>query len=461
MRYLLYIVSGLLFLNCNKTVEEKGITYFGGQIINPKSDKVVVYKNDKPIDSAKLDTNHKFLIALDSITTGLYTFNHGNEMQYLFLEPMDSLLFRLNTWDFDESLVFSGKGAERNNFLINLFLINEKENRAFFDYYKLDQLDFEKKIDSSIQVKTKLYEQFKEELINVSPSFDKLINITILYPLYRIKEAYPYRHKKALKLEDYPHTDPSFYRFRKDIDINDEELFQYYAYSQYIEDYIHHLAYEKQLIDNYQTSFYYNFMKAAYENIKSKTIKDKFLYHGALLTLMDESASTEEKEDTKKLFFDNETNESFKNEISNLLKASEKLPIGSKLPNIELYAVDSKKVNIADVLHNKKTIIYTWPTGLYQIDNCVKRVSYLEKNYPEYFFVGINSKNSDNKWKQQILSKITNQNTQFNTNSTEVDWLNVSFSRAIIIDQNGIVQNNLTHLNNPNFEKQLKKIKNQ
>ena len=202
-------------------------------------------------------------------------------------------------------------------------------------------------------------------------------------------------------------------------------------------------------------------MKAAYENIKSKTIKDKFLYHGALLTLMDESASTEEKEDTKKLFFDNETNESFKNEISNLLKASEKLPIGSKLPNIELYAVDSKKVNIADVLHNKKTIIYTWPTGLYQIDNCVKRVSYLEKNYPEYFFVGINSKNSDNKWKQQILSKITNQNTQFNTNSTEVDWLNVSFSRAIIIDQNGIVQNNLTHLNNPNFEKQLKKIKNQ
>ena len=124
MKYLFTLFFFTLLVSCN-TIEENKTTHFGGQIINPKSDKVLLYKGERLLDSAKLNQNNKFLIDLDSLKTGLYKFMHGPEIQYLYLEPKDSLLIRINTWDFDESLVFSGKGAERNNFLINLFLENE------------------------------------------------------------------------------------------------------------------------------------------------------------------------------------------------------------------------------------------------------------------------------------------------------------------------------------------------
>ena len=39
-------------------------------------------------------------------------------------------MFRLNTLDFDESLVFTGEGAKKNNYLINLFLEHEKEEKS-------------------------------------------------------------------------------------------------------------------------------------------------------------------------------------------------------------------------------------------------------------------------------------------------------------------------------------------
>ena len=134
MKLIVLLLSTLLFLSCNKASNNTK-TYFGGQVINPKDDYVYIYKDEQLLDSSKLSVNNKFLISLDSISLGLYIFKHWDELQYIYLEPNDSLLIRINTWDFDESLVFSGRGAERNNFLINLFLENEKENKLFFNYW--------------------------------------------------------------------------------------------------------------------------------------------------------------------------------------------------------------------------------------------------------------------------------------------------------------------------------------
>ena len=37
-------------------------------------------------------------------------------------------MLRLNTFDFDESLVYTGKGAKENNFLMDIYLLNEEED---------------------------------------------------------------------------------------------------------------------------------------------------------------------------------------------------------------------------------------------------------------------------------------------------------------------------------------------
>ena len=73
------------------------------------------------VDTLLLDKNNRFIHKISNFTSGLYAFSHGGEYQWVLLEPKDSLLLRLNTIDFDESLVFTGKGARKNNYLIKNF----------------------------------------------------------------------------------------------------------------------------------------------------------------------------------------------------------------------------------------------------------------------------------------------------------------------------------------------------
>jgi len=457
MKYLYLLFSIAMLLSC-KGKEENATTYFGGRIINPKSDQVFLYKGEQLLDSAKLTSNHRFLIKIDSLALGLYIFKHYDEIQYIYLEPKDSLLIRLNTWDFDESLVYSGKGAERNNFLINLYLENEKEDKLFYNFYHLNDSLFSLKIDSVLQRKKILYDQFKEESPENSPLFDKLTNTVINYTLYRKKEAYPYRHKKATKTDKYPPIDPVFYKFRKDININDQELIHFYPYANYVNAYLEHLAYEKLIIDDFKGSYRVNFMKAALENLTIDAVKDKFLHQGIWYTLLDDKISKSQKDSAQRLFFDHCSDEKSVAEIAQLIKATEKLPKESNLPEVTIYNFDDTGLNLNTVIEDKDVVIYTWPTDVRQTENMAKRVNYLEKRYPDFLFIGLNSKNSEYRWKKHIKSKKLNANNQYRVDCGN-DWLDVNFARAILVDKKGIVQNNMTHLSSPHFEKQLKNTK--
>ena len=130
MKYIISVILTTFLFSCNTSSNSKSNTYFGGEIINPKSNIVLLLKNEKVIDEILLDENNRFISEYPSLEEGLYTFKHGNEFQYIYFEPADSILIRLNTWDFDESIVFSGLGSSKNEFLINLFLQNEKEERS-------------------------------------------------------------------------------------------------------------------------------------------------------------------------------------------------------------------------------------------------------------------------------------------------------------------------------------------
>ena len=139
----LFILAG-----CNEGKENSPNVFFSGEIVNPTSEHVVLYKGDVVIDSSALDVNNMFTFKLDSIEDGLYHFKHAPEYQYVHLEQGDSLLIRLNTVYFDESLVFSGTGEEVNNFMIEIFLANEGEKNLIDDLYNLEPEEFSRKIDS-------------------------------------------------------------------------------------------------------------------------------------------------------------------------------------------------------------------------------------------------------------------------------------------------------------------------
>ena len=83
-------------------------------------------------------------------TSGIYKLEHLPEYQTLLLEEKDSLWVRINATTFDESIVFSGRGAMKNNFLINLYLQQENENNFLATKYSSNKTEFKEIIDSLV-----------------------------------------------------------------------------------------------------------------------------------------------------------------------------------------------------------------------------------------------------------------------------------------------------------------------
>ena len=201
---LLALVSISVFIGCeNKTVCNS--TYFGGKIINPKTNHVVLFENETPIDTFYLDNKNSFLGEITSLNEGLFYFKHGNENQYVYLEPKDSLLIRLNTWNFDETLVFSGKGAEKNNLLIDSFLESEKDKKIFYSYYDLPPVDFNAKVLEVEKIKLARYNEFVSNNPESSEKYNSILKIALTYPLYSKVENYPLAH--SAKINDGKHQD--------------------------------------------------------------------------------------------------------------------------------------------------------------------------------------------------------------------------------------------------------------
>ena len=138
-------------------------------------------------------------------------------------------MIRLNTLDFDESLVFSGQGSKKNNYLINLFLKLEDEEHFVYESSKLTPEKFLVKLDSIKNEKYESLNLFKEKY-KPTEYFTNVAKTGIDYSYYRDKEIYPYRYfgiKTPLPIDSLPN---GYFDFRKDIDYNQEELKEFYPY---------------------------------------------------------------------------------------------------------------------------------------------------------------------------------------------------------------------------------------
>jgi hypothetical protein len=108
-------------------------TSLTGTIIAPTADSVFVQhtrivEKKRVVDiigRAKLDAQGRFAMRFDlNEPMGLMFFD-GNEMTGMFIVPGDAIDLTLHTTFFDETISFTGKGAERNNALAGIALADE------------------------------------------------------------------------------------------------------------------------------------------------------------------------------------------------------------------------------------------------------------------------------------------------------------------------------------------------
>lgn len=456
MRSIVFKILIVLFLisliSCKKEVS----TYFSGQIINPKVNNIEISYKGKQFISKKINKKHQFLIQFDTISEGLYVFKHGEEYQYVYIEPSDSIVMRLNTWDFDESLIFSGKGAEKNNFLMQLFLSNESDDKLFYSFYGLSENKFLEKIDSILAYKLTLFEKFRESTI-ISKNVEELIKTAIYFPIYIKKEKYIEKFRKHHKGEKL--ISKSFYEYRKDIPINELKHLDYYGFKRrYIDYYFYNNA--KEICSNDQTKkLSLMIMSQIEEHVKNKELKNSMLYNAVVNCLLDDKCQPNDTKKVRDIFYTNCTNTENINKIKTLDKTLKVLTKNSIVPKIALKDFENKKILLKEVIKDKNVVFYFWPNEPNRINYMTKRVHFLTKKFKNITFIGIDNQLSNDKWRSLIKDFNLTRKYQFQLiDTTQNKWFINRIPRAVIVDEKSVIQNNFSHLAHRNFEELLMKL---
>lgn len=455
-----------VFISCGDDVKNEVTgAWFGGEIVNPNTNHIILTKNEKVVDTIPLNENNRFLYYIENVDKGIYNFIH-NEYQMVYLEPGDSLMLRLNTIEFDSSLAFTGIGAERNNFLINMFLYNEEENQQMRPFYDLPVNDFLQKLDSMSQIR---FDNLNRFIKRYKPckSFNEIAEANILYDKYTKMEFYPAVNSEFDATGTTSSLPSNYYDFRKKINYNNEALQSYYTYYRFMLWHLDYLAYE-----HYKNEHHYNSESLTHITHKLNIIDSLVTVESLKNSLLRTSTrryiiNCKNPEDEKKaleLYLSLSTDQDHKNEITKISEASIKLMPGEKLPHLTIYNFNGEEVSFEQII-TRPTVFYFWSiNSLNHLRNIHSKADELKVKYPEFDFIAINTNADINAWKQIINRHGFDKEKEFRFHdpSKAMEYLIINtVNKSMIIDENAKIIDNHTNLFSSRFEEELLGILNQ
>lgn len=440
---LLYFIIFLLAA-CNTKEKKSPAVYFGGEIVNPSSEYVVLFKGDVVLDTARLDDNDRFAFQLDSVDEGLHHFYHFPEEQYVILERGDSLQLRLNTVDFDESLVFSGTNEQVNNFLLEMFLANELEEELIYKYYSLEPESFILKIDSLRSIKLESLNNLSTET-ELSDGAMEIARAGIMYTSYIFKEAYPFYHKKK-KGEKSIHDLPvDFYDYRSEINYDHNGLCYYRPYYNFMKYHLGNLSYmdckngcgTQNKIAKNQLHFNQHKLKLIDSLIKQNELRDN-LFRNVAMDYLLKYDKEENIEIFIKEFHQLSGNNRHIHEINGLYDGIRNLQPKKELPELLVFDSDGNKVSIKDLGKDRKVVFYFWSAPEKRhFTNMIKRINLLKEKYPEYTFIGLNVRTEHARWNNMVEVSQLDKSEQFWTENFE----DVAHTLIVYDPNRGIITN--------------------
>ena len=422
MRILLFI-SLLILSSCKNDNKQ---TFFNGKILNKSSEKIILSVDENPLYNSLISESGNFSITIDSLESGLYNFFLQPEFQYVILEEGDSIYIRLNSLDFDESLVFMGKGSAKNNFLIDVFLKNEEHNDILNSYYNASFDDFLIKVDSLFNNQKELFKEFKQNN-RLSYLSENLILDAIKYPLLEKIQSYLVSNNLDLNRLEIDYS-------KYEIDFNNNSISSYKPYIDFI--YLYSFNLTKSISDR---NFQVERLKILDSLVQSDDIKSKLFRFLAFEILLNEKSLKE-----KRIFFEEFKNisdySSINNEVEILLKNQLQLSPGKSFPSIKGYGLNGIIKDISTI--SDKKIIFFWSYDQNAHFNSIyQKINSLENKYLSYKLISLNINDDFDKWKSNY--KTTKNVTELQTNDFEymskkliLDNLN----KVFIVDENNIIQ---------------------
>jgi len=174
------LITGLLVTTMGVTAQN---TTISGRILAPTGDSVFVQHNlvvgrrmvsDRKA-AAKLDPTGKFTIQFALDSARLLTLYDGNEQTSFFVLPGESIGVTLHTAYFDETLNFTGNGADRNNTLAALSLADEMNWQPIYAQWdNPDTLSMFPQIDAFTENISKMLDDYIKEFPEMAAHLQNL-----------------------------------------------------------------------------------------------------------------------------------------------------------------------------------------------------------------------------------------------------------------------------------------------
>ena len=242
---LIIIVNILFFFNsCSN--DNPNVFFIGGEIINPSSSNLNIYRNNIKIDSIELDEENKFFKQINDVSSGIYRIEHLPEYQNILVDKGDSIWIRVNGEDFNESLSFTGKGSSKNNFLIDISNYLNNEDEYLSNIYSQNSTKFKQVIDSLSQEKIDIWNNFIDSR-KQSKLTEKVTRSSITYSYANRLERYALLRGSNWSLSDTK----EYFKYRGNLDLNDKDLILFEPYINYLMNY-----FNKSALDSSQVYFY-------------------------------------------------------------------------------------------------------------------------------------------------------------------------------------------------------------
>ena len=465
--FLVCLLFSLTFFSCdpqNSATLEK--TYFGGEIINPNSNYIVLSKNTVVKDTIYLNEKNQFFYTFDSVRSGIYSIRHKPESQIVLFEPGDSIMMRLNTLEFDETLVFTGEGSKKNNFLADMYLQNEEERSTLRKKsFNLPPELFKIQQDSLLKQRRKRFERFVRKN-DISPLAKSILQASYQYDFFSRFELYENNNSKKKKRgEEYIGQLPSsFFSYRKNIDINNENYRRLYAHRQFLEYYLNNQlnnskAFKKITGSANQRIFEINFIDSIISNSHIKENMFRSLVGNYLIRNNDSILSHQ----VLQHYLDQSENTFFKNEMKQLFEANQKLSIGRKIPKIKLVNTAGDTVQLTSLLNAPHTVLYFWSTqDKPHFTRAHEKTKALSITYPMVNFIGINVDTDQQKdWLKTIKRNKFNSELEYEFSNPKqaIKELVIYFkNKVILLDKDGRIVEPNSNLFSVGLEKKLMEL---
>ena len=455
-KILFWILIFILFVGCKKNETKQLEAYFAGEIINPSSDNVLLYIDNKIIDTLKLSVEKRFFKKFDSINYGLFKMEHLPENQMLIIESGDSILSRANMSDFNGSLFFSGKGAAKNNFLMETYLKLQNEISFLSSKYSLTSKRFNKIIDSLYMEKFVNWKNLIDNN-NFSNFSKKITEASFVYPYANRKARYALIRGKSANIK----TDSLYFDYRNKLNHNDEELSFFEPYISYLMSYLSLEALEKgQTFYKAKNSTDFNIKRIEVIDKKIKNIKLKNILARAVAyeEIMNSNNQISHKKFLKSYSSINPSQEYF-NEIISLSNSLMQMGVGRPLPIVMLENNKGQVVTSNRAFMGQKTVLYFWSqTQMNHFKRNEERAKSYKEKFPNYRFVGISIQpyNQLVRNYQEIMNiNIKNQLALVNYQTTTSDWVINLLNKGIILDKNCVI---LEGFGNFGYEKSFENL---